>query len=435
MLEKRNIHVAARFAHVLGLVLVCLPLLNTKGIAAQGCVFHSKDGRPYKVHFPLIQPKNPVPGTRHLKVVVFGDSAAWGNGDKPEHRLANIVSQNLADDTGQPVDLDSYAHSGALMISAPSDNPGYPVRHGRPVSDVGNSRPATEEQAVCATVEDSDADLVILDGCINDVGAFNIAIPPFLFNKTTPDEIRNGGSGKTGVIAACAAPMRDTLLKIKGWFPNAKIVLMNYWLVVSNDSKPTPETVRWTDDQKAARTVKVQKVIKKYSNGDSRTVETQTQAWEDNAAEFLRDTTACFTWAVASANANSILPPITHSDTTQPAPACDPYQPAADQPVAPTRIFLARVSENPNYSYGAPDTHLWALPIPLIFGFAIGPDEMFRKRNCECDRTSYLFRNDVDCKVNPTAHPNLAGAQCYSKAILETIGQKWIPPSVSVNCD
>jgi hypothetical protein len=71
----------------------------------------------------------------------------------------------------------------------------------------------------------------------------------------------------------------------------------------------------------------------------------------------------------------------------------------------------------------------------LIFGFAIGPDEMFRKRNCECNGTFYLFRNDDDCKVNPTAHPNLAGAECYSKAILQQLGQKWNPPSVPVNCD
>jgi hypothetical protein len=332
-------------------------------------------------------------------------------------------------------EINSYAHSGALLISVPSDKPGYPVRHGQPVSDVGNSRPATEEQAECAKVDDSDADFVILDGCINDVGAFNIAIPPFLFNKTTPDEIRNGGNGKTGVTEACAAPMRDTLEKIKHWFPNAKIVLMNYWLVISNDSKPTPETIQWTDDQKAARTAKVQKAIKKYSNGDSRTVEVQTQAWADNAAEFLKDTKACFTWAVASANADSILPPVTHSDTTQSAPACDPFQSPANQPAEPPRIFLAKGFDNPNFSYGAPDSHVWELPIPLIFGFAIGPDEMFRTRNCECNGTFFLFRGDSDCKVNPTAHPNPKGAQCYSKSILEALGQKWTPPSVSVNCD
>jgi hypothetical protein len=107
MPENSNLHIGVWVAHVLGLVLVCLPLFNCMGIDAQSCVYASKTGRPYKVHFPLIQPQNPVPGTKPLKVVVFGDSASWGNGDKPEHRIANLVSQNLADDTGHPVDLNS----------------------------------------------------------------------------------------------------------------------------------------------------------------------------------------------------------------------------------------------------------------------------------------------------------------------------------------
>ena len=433
MPERNNIRIAVRVAHLLGLVLVCLPVLSSKGIPAQSCVFSSQTGRPYKAHLGLFQPQNPVPGTRHLKVVVFGDSAAWGNGDKPEHRIANLVSQNLADDTGQPVDLNSYAHSGALLNPVKTDKPGYPVRHGKPISDVGNARPGIEEQAECAEVEDSDADFVILDGCINDVGAFNIAIPPFLFNKTTPTEIRNGGNGKTGVIEACSAPMRDSLEKIKHFFPNAKVVLMNYWLVISDDSKPKPAFTPPTEDQKVVKLAKTKKVFDKYSKEDTRTVEAKTQTWAENAVEFLNDTTDCFTWAVASANADSVDPPSTHSDLNQ--PACDPFRPAPNQPMAPTRIFLAKVSENPLYSYGAPQSHVWELPIPLIFGFAIGPDEMFRKRNCECNGTFYLFRNDDDCKVNPTAHPNLAGAECYSKAILQQLGQKWNPPSVPVNCD
>jgi len=426
-----NIRAGTWVANLLLLVLVCLPCFICRKALADGCVFHSKDGTPYKVPFGPFQPRNPLPGARHVKVVVFGDSAAWGNGDKPDHRIANLVSQYLADDTGQPVDLNSYAHSGARLQFAPAgDKAGYPVRDGQPVSDVGNSRPTTEEQAECAKVDDSNADYVLLDGCINEVGAFNIAIPPFLFNKTTPADIRKS------VTSYCAAPMRIILSEISGWFPNAKIVLLNYFLVISTNSEPKPGIAPWTADETAVQMVKLKPVFKKYSNGDSLTpdgIKRQAQAWQNNAVEFLNGTTACFNWAVASANAGSTLPPITHPDDLT-KPACDQFKPASNQPLAPKRIFLAMVSENPNYSYGAPQSHLWALPIPLIFGFAIGPDEMFRKRNCECNGTFYSFRNDGDCKVNPTAHPNPAGAQCYSKAILEQLGQKWNPP-VPVNCD
>ena len=323
------------------------------------------------------------------------------------------------------------------MQYAPGEPSTFPVRRGIPIGDVDASRPTTEEQAVCSKVEDSGADYILVDGCINEVGATNIALPHTLgLNRTTTAEIR------ASVLKFCSTPMRNMLEELLHAFPQAKIVVLNYFLVVSTNSKPKPEMSRWTSAQKKHQRRELERAIKKELNIEGTAkhnlttaeIVNRTKAWEDNSVEFLADTTSCFEWAIASASGGGQESPTPEPDSTK--PACRPYQPGAAHPSAASRILLAKVSSNPNFSYGAPDSHLWLLPIPLLFGLAIHPDERFSTRNWECDRTHFLARNDKGCKVNPTAHPNPAGAQCYAKSILDSLEVPWNPPAGArpVNC-
>jgi hypothetical protein len=127
------------------LVSICLVAFFCGPPTAQGCVFHADNGQPYKVTWRFLPQAGVVQGSR-LKVVALGDSVVWGDGDKPEHRIVTLVSKSLANNSGRPVELDSYAHSGARLQYAPGEPATFPVRRGVPVGDVDASRPTTEEQ-------------------------------------------------------------------------------------------------------------------------------------------------------------------------------------------------------------------------------------------------------------------------------------------------
>jgi lysophospholipase L1-like esterase len=420
---------------------VCLALVGAKRAAGEGCVFESPDGSPYMLpkQFP---PQGVAPQGTPLTVVALGDSVVWGDGDKPEHKIVTLVSQNLANDTGRVVNLHIYAHSGARLESALGEPPTFPVRNGLPVGNVGSSRPTTTEQADCARVKDSNADYILLDGCINEIGATNIALPPTLgLNKTTPEEIRSQ------VMKYCAKPMRNLLEKILKHFNNqAKIIVLNYFLVVSEASEPKPlydprtgkqektgEWKRWHRQLKRALD-KADSMAGTGGAGHSSDadIDLRVKGWSDNANEFLDDTTSCFRWAIASASANTKDP--VHKETDPHKPVCQKFQQDPNPSPSPQRIFLAEVSRDPEFSYGTKETHLWLMPVPLVFGLSINPDEMYRTRNWECDR--YLFvRKDSSCKVNPLAHPRPVGAQCYSESILQQLGMKWTPPAGEATVD
>jgi hypothetical protein len=147
------------------------------------------------------------------------------------------------------------------------------------------------------------------------------------------------------------------------------------------------------------------------------------QAWRDNSTEFLSDVTSCFQWAVDSANAKGIDTIQQITDTAK--PVCPAYTPLPGAQSSDSRISLVIFPDNDDYAYGAPKTLLWVLPIPLFLGLAIHPDELFWKRNWECD--FHPFRGDAACKINPLAHPNPKGASCFSQSILAVIDNKPAP--------
>ncbi len=422
----------ASFTRAVALVLTCIAAVCCGGAHAQGCVYQSPDGHPYKWQHNF-QPQSGTVQGLPLKIVAFGDSVVWGDGDKPRHRIVWLVSQNIANVTGRPVELDSYAHSGAWLGSAATANQqsNLPVHNGTQFGNLDAEFPTTWQQVQCAAKDDSDAQYVLMDGCINEVGATNIALPP-VFTHITTNQIRQL------VFASCAANMRDTLENVGTDFPKAKVVLLNYFQIVSKDSKPKPflETKtqappQETPEQKQQEK-ELEKAVKKSAkhapapadrHPSAAEVKQQVQAWQANSVEFLQDTTSCFSWAIASATAGSHDAPTEQEESE---PACAPYQPAPGAADPEPHIVLATISNNPGFTYGAPETHLWLMPVPILFGlFAINPDEMFYRRNWEC--LTHPFRHDLSCQVNPIAHPNLEGAQCYSQTIADALGMHWDP--------
>jgi len=402
---------------IFGLVVVCL-LCAGGNFAFGQCAFQDAMGHPYSIPFGPFTPQYSGPPTLRnpvtsgvgadgsklpLKIVTFGDSAMWGNGDKPEHKIAYLVGQSVANETQRTVLVDAFAHSAARLKRVDPDKgqllPLDPVTN-QPLSDLDAERPTTVEQADCAAVNDSDAEIVLLDGCINEVGATNIALPIFPFlNNTSPAQIQER------VYADCGEPMKVALNHVKKSFPHATIVVLNYWLVVSSKSSPVG----------VKNAVKQQMKLEKTEGGRELTpesVESRKQKWWDNSERFLNTSQACFIWAIACANGSiqgalCELPEAT-DDPTHPQEC--PSAPAA--PTGSARVFLATVpgDDRPEYAYGGKEKHIWSVPFHFLFWSR--EDEMYGPRVKLCKQ--FALPGDTDCKVNPTAHPNVKGASFYA---------------------
>jgi hypothetical protein len=432
-MTRKNARAPFRLSLFLGLLIVSLTTFRALPALADGCLFPAPPGAPYKLNFSL-NPASGQPSGAPLTIVVLGDSILWGDGDKDHHKIAYLVGQGIADQTGRHVDVHSYAHSGALLSNPGTEPSGFPTSGSTPLGNLDAARPAVTEQAACAASAETSVNYVLLEGCINEVGATNIALPP-IFTHVTPSQIR------TSTFNACAKPMRNTLTQVAKAFPNARILLLNYYRVVSKTSKPkaivaaaaagAPNDKEKAKEQKELeRAVKREvKLARKQNPAVAPALQTEAeqtssvQHWRDNSAEFLDDVTSCFRWAVASAN---------DGDSSDPGnagpgggPVCEAYKPHSAPAPASQRISLVIFPDNDDYAYGAKDTILWLAPIPLFLGLAIHPDELFFKRNWECD--FHLGRGDLACKFSPIAHPNVKGAAIFSQSILDIV--KTLPPA------
>ena len=106
-----------------------------------------------------------------LKIVAFGDSVVWGDGEKPDNKIVSLVGQRVADETGSEVRVVSFAHSGARLKCVDDQTSKVPTRgtgsDEETLGDLDGQHTTTSEQVACATEANSDAEIVLLDGCIN----------------------------------------------------------------------------------------------------------------------------------------------------------------------------------------------------------------------------------------------------------------------------
>jgi lysophospholipase L1-like esterase len=411
-------------------ILCCVPAVQGAAAYAQKgraeCVYANPDTGHARFVESTFTPA--IPSSKNpLKILTFGDSVVWGNGEKTEHKFVSLAAQAIADEENTNVTVHAYAHSGARLayFDAEDEDVFLPVNaDGTPMGDLDAERPTVQDQEICATKEDPDADFVLIDGCINEVGATKIALPilPFV-NGTTPKQIRED------VYKYCSENMLDTLNDVKQHFPKAKIVLLDYYRIVSGASNPLgvhTDLDGKHQDLAKEHEIELEEEVRYADcmNGEALNcshpadIEKRVQAWQDNSAEFLNDTEACFRWAVTCSNdpGNSCkLPPLPpwSQKRDQQTPPCPSVSSSLGRPI----VVLAKVPDNPDYSYGAPQKHLWSLPIA-----GLREDEMYDDRKDLC---KHKLKGDSGCMVNVTAHPNLEGAEAYRDAIIDAIYRAW----------
>ena len=320
-----------------------------------------------------------------FNVVAFGDSVMWGQGllDAPgqSHKFSSRVRDWLQNSLGKPVTLTSFAHSGATFT------PGNSAQEIMATpGEVPNSFPSITRQVLIdapatlprAGINLLDVDLVLVDGCSNDIGIATILDP------SQPDaEIAAATSG------ACGG-MTSVLTGIRKLFPAARIVLTGYWGIVSPQSDLTAVAtllisagIVLAPPVAATLGIPLDPVTGLIAGAVTSAVLRNSLVNHSNT--FLNASNTALAMATASVNSQQGAGWVTF---VQP-----PFQ-----------------SDN---AYAAPNTWLWLVPTDLF-----PKDEMFRQRQQICGTVKFQSAlEQAKCVQASMGHPNVLGAQAYADAI------------------
>jgi lysophospholipase L1-like esterase len=172
------------------------------------------------------QVSQPAADDRQFNLLVLGDSIAWGQGLKDEHKIWYLVKTWLETTGGRPVRERIEAHSGAVVGSV-GDSGGSPAP---PLDgEINRGLPSVNDQiesALRSYADPGQVDLVIVDGCINDLDARRL-----LNAANTAAGIRELAEQK------CGSPVETLLGRIAGSFPNAHVIVTGYYPILSEKTK------------------------------------------------------------------------------------------------------------------------------------------------------------------------------------------------------
>ena len=207
-----------------------------------------------------------------IEMLVLGDSIMWGQGLKPEEKFSWRIKCWLQEKTNREVRQTVFAHSGALLAGA-TETPRFKSNDG----EVNLPYPTINEELDHARAfygpGTSKVNLILLDGCINDVDVSN------LLNVTTdPNWLRER------INVSCKVGMRDLLKRVTESFPNAQVIVPSYYRIISgstadnafirllakNLNNERPEARRMTDKEMRDRLIKLSELWYRVSTADLR---------------------------------------------------------------------------------------------------------------------------------------------------------------------
>jgi hypothetical protein len=323
------------------------------------------------------RPKGP------FHIVALGDSVMWGQGLNWD-KFARRVQQELGGALAGPRMVQEpyiFAHSGATLKPLETTHEWKEAL--RPPQELPLSYPSIPRQLEMAEswlsemqIGHDQVGLVLLNGGLNDVGVFNVLSPS---PSVTSDSLRRLTQEKMN-------NMRDFLPVVLERFPKAKVVIPNYFQIISTDTDLNALNVLLLFFFAAA--IPVTAILRNK-------LDKQTEAFNGTWMEEM----------------NSIIEEI-HSTTPDKA----------------ERICLVDVQFSDRNAYGAPDSYLWDIA-QVGFDF-VTRDQVEDARIRECaDAENHPWGEDVEwyCDEAAAFHPNVAGANRYRDAIMSGITSKgWI---------
>jgi len=334
-------------------------------------------------------------GNDPLDMLVLGDSIMWGQGLKQERKFWWRIRCWLQEKTGREVKEKIEAHSGAAIETATNHRQLYSSN-----SEVPSFTPTVNQQLDDARSyypDRSVVDLVLVNGCINDVDVQN------LLNSATKLEPL-----EASIKEACGGRMQRLLRRAAHEFPNAHLIVTGYYNIFSDE----------TDQNRFTRML-----VKKLTSRS-------TDEEEMSDKEMQRRLVAISDlWYQVSTR--SLLDAVNTVNAELPA-----------QP----RIHFAEVDFDAEHAFAATETLLWnfkfgstnlsglrkAIVIVTLGTAAYKPDDQMRemrsksckqinkqlkkkgesKREKEIRESSYMA-----CRYASLGHPNQMGALVYTESI------------------
>jgi lysophospholipase L1-like esterase len=298
------------------------------------------------------------------RIITLGDSVSWGQGLLPPHKFACLVANSI----GASISGNGFilAHSGAIIgVSKPD-----------PTSSINPEIPAPAPMIInqLSQVQAPDTvDLVLLTGGINDVNITTI-FDPFTTLRYLHELTQQ----------ACYSDMKSLLAKVLSTFtkPTVQIRVVGYYPVVSPVSNPLPGPA---GDP-------LVHLLGNFGLGFPQTLERNIVlgALSARAMQFWTDSNNFLQQAVDESSKGNA-----------------------------ERLAFVKTPFTPDNALFTPNSFLW--------GFAqdLGPeDEVAAQREAACavqyPPLTEFFANEL-CHLASIGHPNVAGAQAISQAILASL--------------
>lgn len=303
-------------------------------------------------------------------LAALGDSAMWGNGLRESDKFSTLVARQIEQETGQKVIRLVYAVSGAQIV--PTEDAGICTEPCFGEVPTGVT-PITVQAHMMQHPELMD--LILLDGCGNDVG-----IPAIISPLTDLADLEQTTRD------FCETEMIGLLEEVRTLAPQAHIVVTGYFPFVSTESI----------ESGAAELA----IVLGVSGEELDEVSDPLVAMATNSAVF--HTVSSESLAVAVATANEM---------------------AGGEPM----IAYADPGYGPENAVFASDPWLWQMTtnpeLLALFDFDLRlfpEDPLLDARMATC-REPDVAPELISCIYGSVAHPNPAGARAYAEAIIEAL--------------
>ncbi len=344
-----------------------------------------------------------------LNMLVLGDSILWGQGLREPQKSWYRVKCWLQGTTGRIVDVVVKAHSGAIV----ERSPGHTQSYSSPNGEVNLPLPSINEELDEAIKSYGDAtkvDLILLDGCINDVDVRN------LLNASVDRNLI-----RERAAYSCGAAMARLLRRTTTAFPNAHVVVPGYYRIVSSE----------TEDNAFIRLL-VKKLAGPLTSEEKLNDKQRRDRLIANSEEFYTVSTSSLREAIRQVN--------------------EELQARGSK----QKILFAEIQFWPEHAFSAKDSLLWTfvfastnlsgfrkLLVILTFGTsAYKPNDAMRKERVASGKETYKKPKGLKepkaqkqsrenhylaCRYASLGHPNQMGALIYAESIKGQL--QWLIPT------
>jgi lysophospholipase L1-like esterase len=342
-----------------------------------------------------------TPKDRPLNLLVLGDSISWGQGLRDDHKASYLVKTWLEQQTGREVRQTMQAHSGAVIgpSESTSDRAGLDAALMLD-GELSRAYPTINDQvdyAVKAFGNPASVDLVIVNGCINDLDARRL-----LNAANTPEDIHELAQAK------CGPPVEALLTRIANTFTSAQVVVTGYYPILT---------------ERSANDLFMRALAKRFYSPTANSPKMNDKALRDRLIAISRE------WYQTS---DQILSAVAHkvdADLT----AKGSHQ----------RVLFADAGYRPENAFSAKETRLWSFDASwlrkMLVVFALGRVQLRSNDELRSYRTDLCktiinksgketpeqkaSREDrmMRCRLAAVAHPNRKGAAMYADAIAQLL--------------